>query len=147
MIGLLIPHAEQPSELVRALTWAPLSAVYTSPVDRAVETAQPLANDHGFDARVRNALTDAAGSEALADVQRRVVSELMALAKSHPDETIAIVTHADPIRCALAAFGDTALEDMREMEISPSHVSAIGITASGVRRVLGVNVPAVDMAV
>ncbi len=200
MIGLLIRHGhaepigrwlagrqpgvsldeagwEQTSQLVQALTWAPLSAVYTSPLERAVQTAHPLAYDHGLDVRVRPAFTDIdfgawtgrtledlstdlewqrfnsdrnhacpPGGEALADVQRRIVDELLALGKTHPGEVVAIVTHAEPIRCALAAFGDTSLNEVMAVEIKPAHISAIGIT-SGVRRVLGVNVPASEVTV
>lgn len=149
MIGLLIRNGHrEDAGLVQALTWAPLSAVYTSPLDRAVETAHPLAQDHGLDVRVRPALTDIddGGREALGDVQQRVVDELLKLATAHQDETVAIVTHADPIRCALAAFTGVSIDDMREVEISPAHVCAIGI-AAGVRTVLGVNVPANEVAV
>jgi broad specificity phosphatase PhoE len=149
MIGLLIPHAQEADPaLVHALMWTPLSAVYTSPLERAVETANPLAHDHGLDVHVRAALTDiaAADGEALGDVQRRIVEELLKLAIAHQDETIAIITHAEPIRCALAAFTGVSIDDMRAVEISPAHVCAIGI-APGVRKVLGVNVPANEVAV
>ena len=178
--GVLLDAAgrEQASELVRALTWLPLAAVYTSPLERAVETAQPLANDHGLDVRVRPALTDIdfgewtgrtldelsndpqwanfnnqratgcpPGGEALADVQRRVVQELMTLARSHQGETIAIITHAEPIRCALAAFTGQTLDEVLGVEISPARVSAVGITHSGVREVLDVNIPALEVTV
>ncbi len=200
MIGLLIRHGhaepvgrwlagrragvllnavgrEQTQELVNALKWAPLSAVYTSPLERAVETAHPLASDHGLDVRVRPALTDVdfgdwtgrtlddlsqdaawveftrdrgngkpPRGEPLAAVQQRIVDELMTLAKSHQGETIAIVTHDEPIRCALAAFGDSTMDDVMAVELEPTRICAIGITA-GVRRVLGVNVPANEVAV
>jgi probable phosphoglycerate mutase len=151
MVGLLIRHG-QAAELVRELTWAPLVAVYTSPLERAVETAHPLANDHGLDVHVRPALTDvdfgeSPGGEALADVQRRVVDELMTLAKSHQGETIAIVTHAEPIRCALAALTGQTLDDVLSIEIFPARVSAVGITHSGVLQVLGVNLPPSEVTV
>jgi broad specificity phosphatase PhoE len=175
-ISLNAAGREQTAQLVRALTWAPLTAVYTSPLERAFETALPLARDHGLDVRVRHALTDIdfgawtgrmleelctdpewnrfnsdrnhacpPGGEALTEVQRRVVEELLALAKTHPGEVVAIVTHAEPIRCALAAFAGQSLNEVLAIEIEPAHVSAIGIT-SGVRRVLGVNVPANEVS-
>ncbi len=66
MIGLLIRngHADAAAGLVDALTWANLSAVYSSPLGRAIETAQPLARDHGLDLRVRPGLTDIDAGEA-----------------------------------------------------------------------------------
>ena len=159
MVGLLIRHSdaeslgrdragrEQASEFVRALTWVPLAAVYTSPLERAVETAHPLANDHGLDVHVRAALTDIDFGEALLEVQRRIVNELMTLAKSHQGETIAIVTHAEPIRCALAAFTGDTLDDILSVEISPARLCAVGITHSGVRQVLGVNITPSEVTV
>lgn len=162
----------QVAALVRALTWAPLAAVYTSPLERAVETAQPLARDHNLDARVRPALTDIdfgswtgralddlvhdpewvrfngdrehacpPGGEALTEVQRRIMDELMTLARAHQGETVAIVTHAEPIRCALASLAGRTLDEAVAIAIEPGHVSAIGITAR-IRRVLGINEPA-----
>ena len=148
MVALLIRHGrEEALALTHALTWAPLSAVYTSPLARAVETAHPLANDHGLDVHIRAALTDIDAGEPLADVQRRVVEELMTLAKSHQGETIAIVTHAELIRCVLAAFSGQTLDDTMNVEISPTHVSAVGITPSGVCQVLSVNRPALEATV
>jgi probable phosphoglycerate mutase len=201
MVGLLIPHGhvdpsgrwlagrrpgvslnaagrEQTTKLVQALKWTLISAVYASPLERAVETAHPLAADHGLDLRIREALTDLDFGEwtgrTVADLsgdpawarfnsdhpdgcpprgesrsaaRRRVVEELMTLAKTHPGETIAIVTHGELIRCALAALGDgTVADDVLAIDVDPTRVSAIGIQ-SGVCRVLGVNLPASEMAV
>jgi broad specificity phosphatase PhoE len=146
MVGLLIPQGRSDADLVRGLTWAPLSAVYSSPLDRAVATAHPLADDHGLDIHVRPALGDANG-ETRDDVQRRAVDEVMMLARTHQGETIAIVAHDDLIRCLLAAFDGLALDAMDAVELSPSLVSAIGITPSGVRRVLGVNISAAEATV
>ena len=147
MIGLLIRDGrlEPASHLVRGLTWAPLSAVYASASGLAFETAQPLAHDHGLDVSISPALKDIDG-ETHTQLQQRIVAELLTLAKRHPDETIALVTYAEPIRCALAAFGGGSLDELLALEISPEHVSAIGITPD-VRRVLSVNVPVEDIAV
>jgi len=76
-----------------------------------------------------------------------VVDEVLILARSHQGETIAIVAHDDLIRGVLAAFDGRALVDMDRVELSPSHVSAIGVTPSGVRRVLGVNMVAAEVTV
>jgi broad specificity phosphatase PhoE len=146
MVGLLIPHGQSDADLVRSLTWAPLSAVYSSPLDRAVATASPLACDHGLDIHVRPALADADG-ETRDDVQRRVVDDVMMLARTHQGETIAIIATDDHIRCVLAAFDGLRLEEMDGVELSPSLVSAIGMTPSGVRRVLGVNISASEATV
>ena len=176
-ISLNAAGREQTSELVNALKWLPLTAVYTSPLERAIETAQPLADDHGLEVDVRSALTDvdfgswtgrslddlaqdaawrefnrdrvhacAPGGEALCDVQQRIVEELMTLSQSHAAETVAIVTHAELIRCALAAFAGSTLDEVLAIDIEPAHVSTIGITGA-VQRVLAVNLPASQIAV
>ena len=160
MVGLLIRHghAEEAERLRQALHWLPLSAVYCSPLEHAIETAQPLARDRGLDVHLRAALTDVdlddstvrsreEVSAARVSVQERIVDELMKLARSHAGETIAIVTHAEPIRCALAAFAGSSLDDIMAIDISPGHVSSVGIAAPHVRRVLGVNLPADQVAV
>ena len=176
-ISLDATGREQTSELVRALKWMPLTAVYTSPLERAIETAQPLANDHGLEVNVRPALTDvdfgswtgrslddlshdaawgefnrdrihacAPDGEALSDVQARIVAELMTLSHAHAAETVAIVTHAELIRCALAAFRGSTLDEVLAVDIEPAHVSTIGFTGT-VQRVLAVNMPASQIAV
>ena len=158
------------------LAYAPLTAIYSSPMQRAVETAEPLARDHGLCVQPRAAFNevdfgdwtgrmledlaeDAAwrsfnanrqcacppGGEALQCVQRRVVDELLALSRCHAGEMIAIVTHAEPIRCAIAAFCGGSLDDVLTLEISPGHVSTIGIEPM-VCRVLAVNLRA-DQAI
>jgi len=48
----------QAKELANALAHAPLKAVYSSPLERAVETAEPLAASHGLTVQVRPALIE-----------------------------------------------------------------------------------------
>jgi probable phosphoglycerate mutase len=162
VIGLLIRHghgnADGVDRLCRALEWMPLTAVYSSPLERAVGTARPLARDHGLEVRLRPALTDvyaggvrgrSADEPSLATLraaQQRIVDELVTLAITHPGETVAIVTHAEPIRCALAAFGGTTFDAMTAADITPVHVSTVGI-APRLRRVLGINLPADQLLV
>jgi probable phosphoglycerate mutase len=152
-----------------ALRWLPLTAVYSSPLERAVDTATPLAREHGMAIETRDALTDIdfgvwtgksldelasvpewqtfnsdrahacpPGGESLTQVQRRMVSELMDLSRRHPGEMVAIVTHAEPIRCAIAAFNGTTLDEVLAVEITPAHISTVGIGPK-FRRVLDVN--------
>jgi broad specificity phosphatase PhoE len=164
-------------ELSAALRWLPITAIYSSPLERAVETAKPLARDHGLPIRTREALTDvdfgewtgkslaelaalqawhefnrdrchacAPGGEPLVDVQRRIVDELIGLSRTHPGEMVAIVTHAEPISCAIAAFDCRTLDEVLAVEISPAHVSTVGIGPK-LRRVLSINMRAEAAAV
>ncbi len=49
---------EQAAELARTLDRLPIKAIYASPLERAVETAEPLAQSHGLGIQVRPALAD-----------------------------------------------------------------------------------------
>lgn len=153
----------------RALQRLPIAAVYSSPLERAVETAMPLAHACGLDVDVRPALTDidfgewtgrrladlaadpqwrafnadrerasAPGGEALLDVQRRIMGELGELATRHQGELVVLVTHAELIRCALAALLGQSLDEAMAIEISPAHVSTIHLPHSE-GRVIGIN--------
>jgi broad specificity phosphatase PhoE len=153
MVGLLIPQGGNDRDvqngktidrLVRALTWVSLSAVYTGTHGPALETALPIARDHGLDVSLRPAL-DVTG-ESLADCQDRIVTELMMLARTHPGEIIAVVTNDELIRCALMAFGGAGFQDVAAIEITPTHVSSIGFEP-GICRVLGVNMTPEEIAV
>ena len=161
-------EAEALSIALRSVT---ISAIYSSPLVRALETARPIACNHRLVIRVREALTDIDfGSwsgmslatlsddrrwqafnrdrararpphgEAIGAVQRRVVDELIGLSRVHTGaaERVAIVTHAEPIRCVLAAFQAMSLEEVMALEISTAHLSAVAI-GPGMRRVLSVN--------
>jgi broad specificity phosphatase PhoE len=166
MVGLLISRADagasggdrspdtlneegrrQAAALGRALDNVPVAAIYSSPFDSAIETATPLARERGLPVQVRAGLTDMdADGESLAEVQQRIVRELLILSASHPGETIAIVTHDGPIRCALAAFSGKRLAALQSLEIQPAHVSAVGMQSHR-RRVLGVNMKPEQVAV
>ena len=49
---------EQAAELVRTLGQLPIKAIYSSPLERAVETAEPLAQTLGLGIQIRPPLTD-----------------------------------------------------------------------------------------
>jgi probable phosphoglycerate mutase len=57
-ISLNAKGRQQAQTLAVALTHAPLRAIYASPLERAVETAQPLATAHGMEIQVRQALIE-----------------------------------------------------------------------------------------
>lgn len=176
-IGLSHGGREEVARLVQALAWMPIAAVYTSPLERAVDTALPIAAAHGLDARARPDLIDVdfgdwtgktldqlsgdpeweefnrdrdhgcpPHGEPLADVQRRMLRELTALSKPHAGEIIALVTHAEPIRCAIAGLTGQSLNDVVTLDIEPGHLCAVGLT-SNLRSVLGVNLRPDEIAV
>lgn len=89
------------------------------------------------------------GGECLAAMQQRVVAALEEIAARHPDPEpppeaaaaagtdanqhirtpplIAVVTHADPIRAALAHFLGMPFDNFQRLGISPASVSAVMI--------------------
>jgi broad specificity phosphatase PhoE len=124
----------QAHELADALMSLPVVAVYTSPLARATETARPVARAHGlapveidglreielgevegleFDAfppALRAGLLHDPtavrfpGGETYDELQRRVCAALDDIVARHPEHTVVAVTHAGPIRSALAAW-------------------------------------------
>ena len=49
---------KQATRLAEWLAPVPLEAIYSSPLERAVETAEPIARSHGFDLQLRDSLGD-----------------------------------------------------------------------------------------
>jgi broad specificity phosphatase PhoE len=138
--------------IVTALHWAPLAAVYSSPRARALETARPIAIDHELEAIVRPAFSDPVSQEATGQdeplwrVSERVMQELHTLMGIHQGHVVAIVTHADPIRCALAALSGVSPEHADWLDVDPGHVSAVGMTMT-LSTVLEVNLAPDDLFV
>jgi probable phosphomutase (TIGR03848 family) len=149
---------EQAQQLVERLANAPVSAIYSSPLERALETAAPLADrlhletiicedfleidfgdwtDRTFD-ELRNdpqfglfnsfrSSTRIPGGELMLEAQVRVVAGLNRLRTLHPGETVAVVSHADLIKAAVAYYAGIHLDLFQRIEISPASVSVIEI--------------------
>ena len=69
--------------------------------------------------------------ESFAEMQQRMVSTLQALAAEHPGETVVAVSHADPIKAAVAHALGTHLDLFQRIVVSPCSISAILVTAGG----------------
>lgn len=154
----------QAAALAERLAVVPLAAIYSSPLERTLETAQPLAKARGLTVQVRDGLGEARcgdwtgrtlkelkneelwpviqlypsgarfpGGESLREVQARMVAELDAIRDSHPDQTVAVVSHSDPIRLAVAHYAGLALDLFQRLTISPASVTALAFTHFGPR--------------
>ncbi len=121
-------------DLAVALGGVPFAAVYTSPLERAVETARAVAMTHGlvpvevadlreiefgdvegleFERYPPELQTELLkeplsvrfpGGETYGELRMRVCRALDDVVKRHSDESVLIVTHAGSIRAALAAW-------------------------------------------
>jgi probable phosphoglycerate mutase len=71
------------------------------------------------------------GGESFTEMQTRITSTLAHLAARHPGETIVAVSHADPIKAAVADALGTHLDLFQRIVVSPCSVSAIHYSAGG----------------
>lgn len=147
----------QANHAARRISQLPgVAAVYASPLERARETAQPIAS--GLKLRVRTAkglnecdfgewtgksLSRLAklqawktvqrypsgfrfpGGESFAQMQTRIVDTLGGLVAGHAGATVVAVSHADPIKAAVAAATGVHLDLFQRIAISPCSITAI----------------------
>ncbi len=137
-------------------------ALYVSPLERARETAQPIARALGLRATVERGLhecdfgtwtgqrlatlrTRAAwrqvqsspstfrfpDGESFAELQARVWATLERLAARHRGESVALVSHADPIKAAVTYAQGVPLDLFQRTVISPCSVSALALGPHG----------------
>jgi probable phosphomutase (TIGR03848 family) len=140
----------------------PVEAVYTSSLERARQTAAPIADAVGTRAIVEKGLIECdfgewtgqalptlmrkpewaavqrapstfrfPGGESFAEMQHRIVSTLDRLRAAHRGGTIVCVSHADPIKAAVAQAIGTHLDLFQRIIISPASVSVLSFTAAG----------------
>jgi probable phosphoglycerate mutase len=155
----------QAKALAEKLAQAPIKAVYSSPLERAYQTAEPIAQALGLEVVLRPGLieTDCGewqgkslkslrrlklwrslhnspslfrfpGGESIAESQRRICSELETLYAQHQaDDLIVCVSHADPIRMAVAFLLGMPLDHYHRLFIAPASITALHLGDSGPR--------------
>lgn len=152
----------QANALALRLTGVPLSAIYSSPLERAVQTATPAAAHLGLPVRISTAITELdygdwtgrtfeeldampgwrpynafrsgsriPGGEMMLNAQARTVSFMQELCHIHPGGHVALVSHADIIKGALAYYLGVPLDLFLRIEISPASVSVIALDEYG----------------
>lgn len=153
-------QAETAAERLRVLP--KVAAVYASPLERARETAAPIAKALGHKVVVERGLVecdfgDWTGSalkdlmklpewttvqrapstfrfphgESFSEMQHRMVSTLDQLRLRHPGETVVCVSHADPIKAAVAHAMGTHLDLFQRIVISTCSITAIAYGTTG----------------
>jgi probable phosphoglycerate mutase len=154
----------QVERLAERLAQAPIAAIYSSPLERARETAAPLAKRLGLDVRMCEAfgeigygewtgkslselardgrwgqfnsvrsLTRAPGGETMLEAQTRVMAAIEVLCDQHPREMIAVFSHGDVIKAAIAYFLGIPLDFYYRFDIGPASVSVVTIDDHGPR--------------
>jgi probable phosphoglycerate mutase len=102
-------------------------------------TFEALASDPGWQAfNSFRSLTRAPGGELMPEVQTRIVDAIDEIRARHPGEVVAIFSHGDVIRAAVAYFLGMPLDLFQRIEIRPASVSTFRFTGPQVL-VLGVN--------
>ena len=150
--------------LAARLAQVPIAAVHASPLQRTIETAEPIANVRGlavhpcedfhelefgeWTGRALSALSDdphfrrfnelrsctrPPGGEYMGQVQARFVAGVERLRELHPQQIVAVISHADPIRAALAHYAGIPLDLALRLEVSPASVSVVDIGETWLR--------------
>lgn len=149
---------KQVSQLVADLSFIHIDAIVSSPLERAMETAFPIAEAHGLQCIISNEFTEIdygkwtnleieeikkdqdfrrynafrsisqiPGGERPVDSQNRILSGIGRLFHQYPEKTVAIITHADLIKSAVAFYLGMPLDMMLRIDISPASVSILRI--------------------
>jgi len=71
------------------------------------------------------------GGESLAEMQARVVGALEGIVAAHPGEVVVVVSHADPIKAAIAAYTGMHLDHFQRILVSPASVTAFAVSRHG----------------
>lgn len=69
--------------------------------------------------------------ESFAEMQQRIVDSLARLVEAHPGQTVVAVSHADPIKAAVAHAVGTHLDLFQRIVVSPCSVTAILYSETG----------------
>jgi len=155
---------KQAQALAEALKDVPLKAIYSSPLERALETASPIAESHklkifqepdlmdtdlgkweGKSWRVLS-LTKAwkivqnapsrfrfPDGESFLEAETRYVNVLDRILKNHnkPQDVVAVVFHADPIKLAVAHFLGLPLDHFQRLSCDTGSLTVLHLSESG----------------
>ena len=70
--------------------------------------------------------------ESLASMQTRMVTALEAVVADHPGQLVVVVSHADPIKAAIAHYTGVHLDLFQRIVVSPASVTAFAFSEHGV---------------
>jgi len=157
--GIELDHRgrAQAAALVERFEGVRITAVYSSPLERCVQTVEPLADARRLEIRTDASLIEMdagswtgrtlrqvrrakawdtvqrspsafvfpGGGEAFPDAQARVVAGIERIARRHRRGAVAIATHGDMVRIAIAAFTAAPLDAFQRIVIDTAGISVI----------------------
>lgn len=164
------------ARLAERLARERIDRIYSSPLERARETALPLARRIDRSVEVNTAFTEIdfgtwtnetvealepqprwqqfnvfrSGAripegDRMLEVQTRFVCEMLRLHEAYPEAGIAIFSHSDPIRAAIAYFAGVPLDLFSRFEVDSPSISVITIGPWGPKiRCLNETLPPVN---
>jgi probable phosphomutase (TIGR03848 family) len=71
------------------------------------------------------------GGESMTEMQARIVGCLEAVVADHPGDIVVVVSHADPIKAAIAHYTGLHLDQFQRIVVSPASVTAFQLSAHG----------------
>jgi probable phosphomutase (TIGR03848 family) len=151
---------KQAQALGEALKDVPIKAVYSSPLERAMETAAPIAESHKLTIVQQPDLMDTdigkwqgkslavlrltkawkivqnapsrfrfPEGESFVDAQTRYVDTLeRIIAKHKPNDVVAVVFHADPIKLAVSHFLGMPLDHFQRLSCDTGSLTALHVS-------------------
>jgi len=154
---------DQAQALSDALKDVPLKAIYSSPLERALETAAPIASARSLEIIPEPDLLDVnvgkwqgkslkvlrlmkawkivqhapsrfrfPEGESFLESQTRIVAALERINQKHkPQDVIAVVFHADPIKLAVAHFIGLPLDHFQRLSCDTGSVTALHVNEAG----------------
>ena len=146
----------QAAALAERLASLPIAALYSSPLERALETAAPAAARLGLTIQLLDGVkeTDCGewtgqplddlsktdlwrqvqgcpsvfrfpGGESFVEIQTRMVVALDFVRQAHPGQTVAVFSHADPIKLAVSFYLGTPLDLFQRIEVAPASITEL----------------------
>ena len=156
---------EQATEAAEALRSAKLQAVYSSPLERSKETADVIATVQDLDVVILQGLGELKigrweglslraarrrklwptiqrapslarfpDGESFLEAQSRIVAALEGLRAKHSG-AIACVSHADPIKLAIAHYIGLPIDSFQRLDVRPASISQLSVEQRSVRLV------------
>jgi probable phosphoglycerate mutase len=124
-----VKQAEHTADFLQHMN---ISAIYSSPIQRAKHTAEIVGKHNSLDVTIDDRLIELDmgkftgmpydeifnGVETFSDVKKRVLGIVDHVIENHPDENVVLVTHMDPIKAMLSTIVDLSATNLFELIIA-----------------------------